>query len=77
MLNDDKLRYIHFDFHHECRKDWSNVEKLVEKVSDDLQNFGYVRTCFLMLCLRVACCVLSQHYLIIIPFYPKASFWVT
>lgn len=40
LLNDDKLRYIHFDFHTECKRDWQNVNKLVDKVSDDIEKFG-------------------------------------
>ena len=36
------VRYVWFDFHHECRKmQWHNLEKLVKLVDDDFQDSGY------------------------------------
>jgi hypothetical protein len=36
-----KLRYVWFDFHHECRKmKWENLSKLVNTVSDSVEQFA-------------------------------------
>jgi hypothetical protein len=35
------VRYVFFDFHHECRKDYANVDKLVKECSKSLDSFGY------------------------------------
>ncbi|KAJ3318104.1 Phosphatidylinositide phosphatase SAC1 [Boothiomyces sp. JEL0866] len=37
LMNDERLKYIHFDFHHECRKmQWHNISKLVQSIEQDL-----------------------------------------
>ncbi|KAI8807696.1 SacI homology domain-containing protein, partial [Cladochytrium replicatum] len=37
-------RYVHFDFHHECRKmQWDRISLLVEEIQTDLQEQGYTR----------------------------------
>lgn len=41
-LNHPQLRYIWFDFHHECRKmQWHNLSKLVDMVGDSFNKLGY------------------------------------
>lgn len=41
-LNDPNLKYIHFDFHHECRKmRWHRVQLLVDQLEPDLRKQGY------------------------------------
>lgn len=40
-LNDPNLKYIHFDFHHECRKmKWHRVQLLVDQLEPDLRKQG-------------------------------------
>lgn len=40
-LNDPNLTYIHFDFHHECRKmRWNRVQLLVDQLEPDLRKQG-------------------------------------
>lgn len=39
--NSSALHYVFFDFHHECRKDYANVDKLVSQCKKNLQSFGY------------------------------------
>ncbi|KAI8900644.1 SacI homology domain-containing protein [Globomyces pollinis-pini] len=42
QMNDPQLRYIHFDFHHECRKmQWHRISILIDEIKDDLVNQGY------------------------------------
>ncbi|KAF1329386.1 Phosphatidylinositide phosphatase sac1-like protein, partial [Globisporangium splendens] len=39
------VRYVWFDFHHECSKmKWFNLEKLIKQVDDDFQDYGYFCT---------------------------------
>ncbi len=41
IFGDESLRYVPFDFHHECRKmKFENVSKLVDQVMLDLNQFG-------------------------------------
>jgi hypothetical protein len=41
-LNDPNLKYIHFDFHKECRKmRWNRVQMLVDQLEPDLRREGY------------------------------------
>ncbi|TYZ58368.1 hypothetical protein PybrP1_004962 [[Pythium] brassicae (nom. inval.)] len=36
------VRFVWFDFHHECSKmRWSNLEKLIKQVDDDFQDYGF------------------------------------
>lgn len=36
------LKYIHFDFHHECKgMKFENINKLVQQVDSNLQQYGY------------------------------------
>lgn len=38
-LNDPELKYVHFDFHHECRKmRWHRVQLLVDQLEQDLRD---------------------------------------
>ncbi len=38
---DERLRYVWFDFHHECRRmRYDNLSKLMNQLHDDLHNFG-------------------------------------
>ena len=42
LLNDVQLRYVHFDFHHECRKmQWHRLSILINQIQDDLDKQGY------------------------------------
>lgn len=35
------VRFVWFDFHHECSKmKWHNLEKLIKQVDDDFQDYG-------------------------------------
>jgi hypothetical protein len=37
-LNNPQLKYIHFDFHHECRKmKWNRVQLLVDQLEPELR----------------------------------------
>ncbi|KAI8880064.1 hypothetical protein K501DRAFT_225568 [Backusella circina FSU 941] len=41
-LNNPQLRYIHFDFHHECRKmKWNRVQLLVDQLEPELRKQEY------------------------------------
>lgn len=41
-LNDKNLKYIWFDFHHECRKmKYENLQKLMDMFKEDLDDIGY------------------------------------
>jgi hypothetical protein len=41
-LADARLKYIHFDFHHECRKmRWMRVQLLVDQLESDLRTQSY------------------------------------
>lgn len=41
-FGDPDLRYVWFDFHHECRKmQWHNLAKLLDAVRADVDRFGY------------------------------------
>ncbi|ORX99166.1 hypothetical protein K493DRAFT_1669 [Basidiobolus meristosporus CBS 931.73] len=41
-MNNSHVRYVHFDFHHECRKmRWDRISVLVDQISDDLDRQGY------------------------------------
>ncbi|KAK4521380.1 uncharacterized protein ATC70_011995 [Mucor velutinosus] len=41
-LSDPSIKYIHFDFHHECRKmKWHRVQLLVDQLEPDLRQQGY------------------------------------
>ncbi|EQC26012.1 hypothetical protein SDRG_16159 [Saprolegnia diclina VS20] len=36
------VRYVWFDFHHECRKmQWHNLSKLIQQVDNDFLDYGY------------------------------------
>ncbi|KAJ3108223.1 Phosphatidylinositide phosphatase SAC1 [Phlyctochytrium planicorne] len=42
MWETGKIKYIHFDFHKECRKmRWDRISLLVDQISDDLDSQGY------------------------------------
>ncbi|KAJ3406934.1 Phosphatidylinositide phosphatase SAC1 [Chytridiales sp. JEL 0842] len=42
LLNDSRVLYIHFDFHHECRKmRWDRLSLLVQQIEQDLSKQGY------------------------------------
>jgi hypothetical protein len=41
-MRDGLIKYVWFDFHHECRKmKWENLSKLVDQVKDKLHSFDY------------------------------------
>ncbi|KAI8639751.1 SacI homology domain-containing protein [Parasitella parasitica] len=41
-LSNPNIKYIHFDFHHECRKmKWHRVQLLVDQLEPDLRKQGY------------------------------------
>ena len=41
-LAEPRLHYIHFDFHHECRKmRWNRVQLLIDELEPDLTKQGY------------------------------------
>jgi phosphatidylinositol 4-phosphatase len=41
-IKDQFIKYVWFDFHHECRKmKWENLSKLVDQVKDKLHGFDY------------------------------------
>ncbi|KAJ3196723.1 Phosphoinositide phosphatase sac1 [Irineochytrium annulatum] len=53
VLNDPRIRYIHFDFHHECRKmRWDRISLLVDQMNSDLEKQGYCMVNEQMLLLR-------------------------
>jgi phosphatidylinositol 4-phosphatase len=38
LFNNPNLRYIHFDFHHECRKmQWHRISVLIDQIEGDLE----------------------------------------
>ncbi|KAJ3011291.1 UNVERIFIED_CONTAM: Phosphatidylinositide phosphatase SAC1 [Siphonaria sp. JEL0065] len=42
QFNDPRVRYIHFDFHHECKNmRWDKISKLVAEIEADLIVQGY------------------------------------
>ncbi|KAG9289200.1 hypothetical protein G9A89_022509 [Geosiphon pyriformis] len=42
QLNDPRLHYVHFDFHHECRKmRWDRIQILIDTIKEDLAEQGY------------------------------------
>ncbi|KAJ3212994.1 hypothetical protein HDU82_000003 [Entophlyctis luteolus] len=42
QLNDPNVRYIHFDFHHECKGNrWDRLSKLIGDIEGDLITQGY------------------------------------
>ncbi|KAJ3254391.1 Phosphatidylinositide phosphatase SAC1 [Boothiomyces macroporosus] len=44
LMNDERLKYIHFDFHHECRKmQWHNISKLIQSIEQDLITQSYCK----------------------------------
>jgi hypothetical protein len=41
-MKDDLIKYVWFDFHHECRNmKWENLSKLIEQVKDKLHGFDH------------------------------------
>lgn len=43
-LNDSSLRFIWFDFHHECRKmKYENLSKLMDQMEQEMKNYGYLQ----------------------------------
>jgi len=41
-MNEPKVRYVWFDFHHECRNmKYQNLSKLVKEVNSEFDRFGY------------------------------------
>lgn len=41
-LNDEQLKYVWFDFHHECRKmKYENLSKLLDSFKDQLESYGF------------------------------------
>ena len=41
QIADDKIMYIWFDFHHECRKmKYENLSKLVDLMKDRMNSFN-------------------------------------
>ncbi|SAM07212.1 hypothetical protein [Absidia glauca] len=41
------LRYIHFDFHHECKNlQWHRVQLLIDRLVPDLEKAGYYHCCY-------------------------------
>jgi hypothetical protein len=43
-MKERKMTYVHFDFHHECRRmQWQNLSKLVEQIEKELKTQGYFR----------------------------------
>ena len=38
----NKIRYVPFDFHHECKNmRWDRLSRLIDQISDDLDKQGY------------------------------------
>ena len=41
-LKDDKLQYVWFDFHGECKNmKWENLSKLVDIVQSEIDSYGH------------------------------------
>ena len=44
LEDDGKLKYVWFDFHHECRKmQWHNLSKLIDQISNELNDHKYTK----------------------------------
>lgn len=42
QMKDQFIKYVWFDFHHECRKmKWENLSKLINIVQEKLDGFDY------------------------------------
>lgn len=42
LLEDSRLAYVHFDFHHECKNmKWDRISVLIDQLESDLKNQGY------------------------------------
>jgi hypothetical protein len=45
LYGDESVKYVWFDFHHECRKmRFENVSNLIQQVKSDIDKFGYFLT---------------------------------
>jgi hypothetical protein len=45
LYGDEGVRYVWFDFHHECRKmRFENVSNLIQNIKTDIEKFGYFLT---------------------------------
>lgn len=41
-MQDKAITYVHFDFHHECRRmQWQNLSKLIARIENELEVQGY------------------------------------
>lgn len=41
-VNNEKIHYTWFDFHHECRKmQWHNIGKLIDEIKPKMESFDY------------------------------------
>jgi hypothetical protein len=41
-MKDDRIQYVWFDFHHECRNmKYENLSKLVDQIKDNMKKFEY------------------------------------
>jgi phosphatidylinositol 4-phosphatase len=41
-MRDKSVKYVHFDFHHECRRmQWQNISKLINQIENELEAQGY------------------------------------
>lgn len=44
QLNDPRIRYYHFDFHHECSKmRWNRIQILLDTIEEELIQQGYIK----------------------------------
>ncbi|KAI8908193.1 SacI homology domain-containing protein [Powellomyces hirtus] len=44
LLNEGRIRYVHFDFHHECRKmRWDRISVLMDDIRNELAAQGYFK----------------------------------
>ncbi|KAI9096971.1 SacI homology domain-containing protein [Phlyctochytrium arcticum] len=44
LMNEPRLKYVHFDFHHECRKmRWDRISVLLDEIRPELEKQGYFR----------------------------------
>ncbi|TPX40480.1 hypothetical protein SeMB42_g05977 [Synchytrium endobioticum] len=42
--NDTRIKYVHFDFHKECRKmQWHRISLLVDQIENELNQYGHTR----------------------------------
>lgn len=42
QLKNEAVRFVWFDFHHECRKmKYENLSKLVDQIKDNLASFSF------------------------------------